>query len=157
MKSAPVNSERVPFEPAKHPRGKFDQLAKTEISKRREYAHRHCQQDQLYVFELIDAQRKSRSSHQQPRPVNALTATNYTPRKRCATARNSSRRSRCTQWPALSIVTDSACLNAWMRPSLTQSPAHDSVPRISNVGHVMRPQISRASRLLNIYGEVACT
>ena len=58
MPSAVVDSERIPLEPAKQPREKFDQLTKAEISKRREYAHGHREQNQLYVFELINAQRK---------------------------------------------------------------------------------------------------
>ena len=84
--SAVVDAERVPLEPAKQPREKFDQAAKAEIAERREHSHGHCEQNQLDVFELVAAQRKRRSSHANRR-------CRYTPRNRCATARNSSRRS----------------------------------------------------------------
>ena len=64
MRSAEPDSERVPLEHAKQPGEEFDQFAKAEISKRREHAHGHGEDNQLNVFELVAAQRKRKSSHQ---------------------------------------------------------------------------------------------
>jgi hypothetical protein len=58
MPSAEPDSERVPLGHAKQPREKFDQFAKAEITKRGEHADDHCEQDQLDILELIDAQRE---------------------------------------------------------------------------------------------------
>ena len=48
-------------------------------------------------------------------------------------------------------------LKAVARPSFSGSEAHDSVPRTSSIGQVIRLQMCRASCMLNRYGDAART